>query len=54
MAGPVAVENFSKNKGIAILANSGEAAMQPLSAILRSSAVIPYGSFGGGLNIIGK
>lgn len=54
MAGPAAVENFSKNNGIACFANKGVADMQLLRASLRSSAVIPYGSLGGGLNVIGK
>jgi hypothetical protein len=54
MLGPAAVVNFSKNSGKASLAKKGEADIHPLRATLRSSAVIPYGSLGGGRNDIGK
>ena len=51
---PAAVVNFSKKRGSANLAKYGEALIQSRSASLRSSAVIPYGSLGGGRNEIGK
>lgn len=41
MLAPVAVANFSKNRGNAILAKYGEADMQERKDILRSSAVMP-------------
>jgi hypothetical protein len=51
---PTAVAYFSRNSGNAILEKYGEADMQLRNASLRSSAVMPYGSFGGGLKVIGK
>jgi hypothetical protein len=63
-------KSFSKKTGIAILPNKGEALIADLQtgqdstnydpyvahrkANRRSSVVIPYGSFGGGLKVIGK
>jgi len=51
---PVAVANFSKKSGRAIFAKCGDADMHPRSATFKSSAVMPYGSLGGGRKAIGK
>jgi hypothetical protein len=41
IAVPAAVENFSRNSGMAILANNGDADMHCRNATFRSSAVMP-------------
>lgn len=46
--------NLSNSEGNAYGAKSWVDEMQSCKRLFKSCAVMPYGSFGGGLNVIGK